>query len=139
MGGYVIAAVMIGPIKGTDVCYGILCWRWPLLVEWFMLVPFCIAIHFVPTSHLIMRIGKEADNPASEKQIVSESDHPNFEEPSPSDPLYLSLENGPKEDLATILMSPQEQKMNLFAVATEPPHNRTVRFPPLSPHINLVL
>ncbi len=125
MGGYIIAAVMIGPIKGTDVCYGILCWRWPLLVEWFMLVPFCIAIHFVPTSHLIMRIGKEVDKPASPRQKELESYHPSFQVPSPSDPLYLSLENGGKED-ALFLMSPQERKANPMAVATEPPHYRTV-------------
>jgi hypothetical protein len=61
MGGYVIAAIMIGPVKGTTTCYGLLCWRWPLLVEWIMLVPFCIAVHFVPSKHLAMRIGKEAE------------------------------------------------------------------------------
>jgi hypothetical protein len=59
MGGYIIAAVMIGPVKGTTTCYGLYCWRWPLLVEWVMLVPFCIAVHFVPPEHLVMRIGKE--------------------------------------------------------------------------------
>lgn len=26
-----------------------------------MLVPFCIAVHFVPVEHLVMRIGIEAD------------------------------------------------------------------------------
>lgn len=64
MGGYIIAAIMIGPVKGTTTCYGLLCWRWPLLVEWVMLVPFCIAVHFVPAKHLVMRIGKEAGKPS---------------------------------------------------------------------------
>jgi hypothetical protein len=62
MGGYIIAAVMIGPVKGTTTCYGLYCWRWPLLVEWVMLVPFCIAVHFVPSKHLVMRIGKELED-----------------------------------------------------------------------------
>lgn len=61
MGGYIIAAVMIGPVTGTTTCYGLFCWRWPLLVEWIMLVPFCVAVHFVPANHLVMRIGLEAD------------------------------------------------------------------------------
>lgn len=52
MSGYVIAAIMIGPSGGTDLCMDILCWRWPLLVEWAILLPFCIAVFFVPSSHL---------------------------------------------------------------------------------------
>ena len=49
--GYIIAAVLVGPISSTDVCFHLLCWRWPLLFEWALLFPFCIAIHFVPTEH----------------------------------------------------------------------------------------
>lgn len=54
MSGYIIAAMMIGPSSGSDVCLHILCWRWPLLVEWGILLPFCIAVHFVPSAHLSM-------------------------------------------------------------------------------------
>ena len=54
MSGYVIAAIMIGPSEGSDVCFGILCWRLPLLVEWLILVPFSVAVHFVPSAHLTM-------------------------------------------------------------------------------------
>jgi hypothetical protein len=59
MSGYIIAAIMIGPSSGSDVCLHVLCWRWPLLVEWAILLPFCIAVHFVPSAHLSMN-GKRA-------------------------------------------------------------------------------
>ena len=36
------------------MCFGILCWRLPLLVEWLILVPFSVAVHFVPSAHLTM-------------------------------------------------------------------------------------
>jgi MFS family permease len=49
--GYIIAAVLVGPVSSTDVCFHLLCWRWPLLFEWALLLPFCIAINFVPTQH----------------------------------------------------------------------------------------
>lgn len=90
MGGYIIAAVMIGPIKGTDTCYGILCWRWPLLVEWLMLVPFAIAIHFVPENHLIMKIGKGFEVRTQRKpiQITSEPSYIDLEKDIPSSSTY---------------------------------------------------
>jgi MFS family permease len=53
--GYIIAAILVGPISSTDVCFHLLCWRWPLLFEWALLLPFCIAIHFVPSRHFAMR------------------------------------------------------------------------------------
>lgn len=102
MGGYIIAAVMIGPIKGTDVCYGILCWRWPLLVEWFMLVPFAIAVHFVPENHLVMRIGKIAEATSEAKLASSpepieitdiENDVLSPTDQDEKDDLFLGFEN----------------------------------------------
>eukprot|EP00602_Paraphysomonas_sp_CaronLab_P006006 CAMPEP_0185035524 /NCGR_PEP_ID=MMETSP1103-20130426/27058_1 /TAXON_ID=36769 /ORGANISM="Paraphysomonas bandaiensis, Strain Caron Lab Isolate" /LENGTH=547 /DNA_ID=CAMNT_0027572645 /DNA_START=221 /DNA_END=1861 /DNA_ORIENTATION=+ len=60
MGGYIIAAIMIGPSSGTDTCMGLLCWRWPLIAEWAMLAPFCVAVYFVPASHLHIRSKKQS-------------------------------------------------------------------------------
>lgn len=59
--GYIIAAVLMGPVSSSDVCFHLLCWRWPLLFEWALLFPFCVAIHFVPTKHFAIH-GRLADN-----------------------------------------------------------------------------
>lgn len=103
MGGYIIAAVMIGPIKGTDTCYGILCWRWPLLVEWFMLVPVAIAIHFVPENHLVMGNNKDTEVSSERKLSIqisepleSDLENDNILDPLDQDEkseLYLGFEN----------------------------------------------
>ena len=53
--GYIIAAVLVEPTSNKDMCYGLLCWRWPLLVEWALLLPFCFALIFVPTKHFDIR------------------------------------------------------------------------------------
>jgi hypothetical protein len=54
MGGYIIAASMIGySLRNNMNSYlGLLCWRWPILVEWMMFAPFVIAFIFVPSDHL---------------------------------------------------------------------------------------
>lgn len=56
MSGYVIAAVMVSNITGPDgdignTYLGLLCWRWPIIVEWFLLLPFLIGFMFVPKDH----------------------------------------------------------------------------------------
>ena len=33
MMGYIIASLITGFARGSDVCYYMLCWRWPFLVE----------------------------------------------------------------------------------------------------------
>eukprot|EP01041_Mallomonas_annulata_P002576 gene2576-5027_t len=54
--GYVISSVVISFSDGSSVCSGLLCWRWPILIEVILVLPFCIAIHFVPREHVSIRV-----------------------------------------------------------------------------------
>ena len=107
MGGYIIAAIMIGPVKGTTTCYGLYCWRWPLLVEWVMLVPFCIAVHFVPPEHLVMRIGKDdsATLPLSPVMRKDERDDIVFDEETEVPSRFSPVAPNPRT-VSCILASP---------------------------------
>lgn len=83
--GYIIAAVLVGPISSTDVCFRLLCWRWPLLFEWAMLFPFCIAIHFVPSRHFAMNdqlrdlVPNSNGKPAISYNTFPSTTHPNID------------------------------------------------------------
>ena len=34
----------------------LLCWRWPIILEVILVLPFCIAIHFVPREHFNVKV-----------------------------------------------------------------------------------
>eukprot|EP00603_Paraphysomonas_imperforata_P004732 CAMPEP_0114431156 /NCGR_PEP_ID=MMETSP0103-20121206/10446_1 /TAXON_ID=37642 ORGANISM="Paraphysomonas imperforata, Strain PA2" /NCGR_SAMPLE_ID=MMETSP0103 /ASSEMBLY_ACC=CAM_ASM_000201 /LENGTH=430 /DNA_ID=CAMNT_0001600695 /DNA_START=96 /DNA_END=1386 /DNA_ORIENTATION=+ len=87
--GYIIAAVLVGPVASTDVCFHMLCWRWPLLFEWALLLPFCFAIHFVPRRHFAVNVHKIASSSSSSvpsdnaSPILASSTYSTFPIPSP--------------------------------------------------------
>lgn len=56
MGGYIIAATIMSVARQADVCYGLLCWRWPLLIEWALVAPFCVATFFVPQKDICVNV-----------------------------------------------------------------------------------
>lgn len=55
MTGYVISAIVVSSTE-SDKCFGLLCWRWPFIIEVIIGLPFCIAIHFVPREHFNVRV-----------------------------------------------------------------------------------
>lgn len=73
--GYIIAAVLVGPVASTDVCFHMLCWRWPLLFEWALLLPFCFAINFVPRRHFAVNVHNIVSSGIS---VRSDSASPNL-------------------------------------------------------------
>lgn len=68
--GYIIAAILQGPISSSNVCFHLLCWRWPLLFEWALLLPFCIAIYFVPSRHFEIQANKRNSVTGSSDQTT---------------------------------------------------------------------
>lgn len=82
--GYIIAAVLVGPVASTDICFHCLCWRWPLLFEWALLLPFCIAIHFVPSRHFAVNVQKISTgvvSATSSPRLVYVAQYDTFDEP----------------------------------------------------------
>lgn len=50
--GYVLSTVVIGLSGGNSMCYHILCWRLPFLIQTILLTPLFVAFYFVPDTHL---------------------------------------------------------------------------------------
>jgi hypothetical protein len=77
MMGYILASFITtfvadphDPMVDAPLCYGILCWRWPFLIEVVLLTPFCLAIFLVPREHVIIRIGDKAPAASSNKSDI---------------------------------------------------------------------
>jgi hypothetical protein len=57
MMGYVLASVIISASHDSVECSGILCWRWPFLVQVMLLIPLTLWINlWVPSEHMNIRI-----------------------------------------------------------------------------------
>lgn len=49
MFGYILGALVLeAKVKNNSVCHGILCWRWPIIVEVCLMIPFCIGVFLMP-------------------------------------------------------------------------------------------
>jgi hypothetical protein len=85
MVGYIIAAVSLSFSESSLYCAGLLCWRWPILIEVFLLFPLYVGLYFVPSEHIEVQIHKLTREPR-----VSDAEPP-F---SVDDILQSQLENG---------------------------------------------
>jgi hypothetical protein len=56
MAGYIIATIVTGLSKNSVICGGIYCWRWPFLIEVFLVFPLSVAFNFVPRKHINVRL-----------------------------------------------------------------------------------
>mmetsp|Transcript_26677 Transcript_26677/g.36745 ORF Transcript_26677/g.36745 Transcript_26677/m.36745 type:complete len:603 (-) Transcript_26677:908-2716(-) len=65
MAGYIVASIAItsfAPISSSNtnvdspVCLGLICWRWPFLLEIILLLPLFILFQFIPSSHVAVSI-----------------------------------------------------------------------------------
>jgi MFS family permease len=57
--GYIIAAISISFSQTSQYCAGIRCWRWPILIEIFLLTPLYLGFYFIPSEHLEIQFQKE--------------------------------------------------------------------------------
>lgn len=67
MAGYIVASITMTTFAtsrndpdyhGSDSCFGLMCWRWPFLVEIFLLLPLFILLQFVPKAHIAVPLNK---------------------------------------------------------------------------------
>lgn len=58
MVGYIIAAISLSIAQTSETCAGLLCWRWPILIEVFLLMPLYVGLYFVPSEHISLHLGK---------------------------------------------------------------------------------
>jgi MFS family permease len=63
MVGYIIAAVSLSFSESSLYCAGLLCWRWPILIEVFLLFPLYVGLYFVPSEHIEVQIHKLTREP----------------------------------------------------------------------------
>lgn len=50
--GYIVASVFMNAAEESVVCGELFCWRWPFLIEIFLLAPLYAGLYFVPVSHM---------------------------------------------------------------------------------------
>lgn len=50
--GYVISTIVLSISNENPILYHMMCWRWPFLIQTFMLTPLYIALYFVPDADL---------------------------------------------------------------------------------------
>lgn len=50
--GYIVASVFMNAAEESVICATIYCWRWPFLIEIFLLAPLYAGLYFVPDSHM---------------------------------------------------------------------------------------
>jgi hypothetical protein len=69
--GYIIAAISINLSMHHQTCFGLLCWRWPILIEVILLFPIYSAFYFVPSQHVSVLITSEKryDSITTEAQV----------------------------------------------------------------------
>ena len=48
MMGYIIASSVISLSQNSQQCFGLLCWRWPFLIEVLLLTPLYCGLYFIP-------------------------------------------------------------------------------------------
>lgn len=56
MMGYIIASLITGFARGSDICYNVLCWRWPFLIEVALIAPLSLAIFFIPKELMSVKV-----------------------------------------------------------------------------------
>jgi hypothetical protein len=56
MMGYIIASLITGFARGSDTCYNMLCWRWPILIEVALIAPLSLAIFFIPKELMSVKV-----------------------------------------------------------------------------------
>lgn len=56
MVGYIIASMCVYVSQHAETCWGLLCWRWPFLIEMSLLCPMYVCLYFVPANDLSVRI-----------------------------------------------------------------------------------
>lgn len=76
MMGYIIAAISISISQTSEYCGGLLCWRWPILIEIFLLTPLYVGFYFVPSEHIEiqMHTGKKQHSEENGRNSLSASD-----------------------------------------------------------------
>lgn len=52
MTGYIIASISTSISQHRTTCWGLLCWRWPFLIEVMLLTPLYLGLYFVPNADL---------------------------------------------------------------------------------------
>lgn len=60
MMGYIVAAVISSVADGSEVCFGLECWRWPFLIEVGLLLPLYVGFTLVPSEHITVPVGHKS-------------------------------------------------------------------------------
>ena len=54
--GYIVASLVTEFAKGSDVCYYILCWRWPFLIEVALITPLSLILTIIPKNIISVKV-----------------------------------------------------------------------------------
>lgn len=68
MCGYILASIFVDAAARATDCAGLLCWRWPLLIEIILLSPLYMCLYFVHKENLQIGLGAKALKPTTNSQ-----------------------------------------------------------------------
>lgn len=81
MSGYIIASLITNISHNADVCLGLLCWRWPFIIEVILLIPLCIGVFLVPREHVSVKLTPKVIVRSLSKEALDELCIPNANTP----------------------------------------------------------
>ena len=73
MMGYIIASVLTSVSNHYDTCLGLLCWRWPFLIEIMLLTPLYFGLYFIPSEDLAVCVGSKTKRSLSNSNNINMS------------------------------------------------------------------
>ncbi len=87
--GYILASAILTlgasgdgsqPASARAECFHILCWRWPFIVEAFLIFPLYIGFYFVPAAHIQANTPSPPSTASRQRHLARQSQqkHANF-------------------------------------------------------------
>ena len=62
MTGYIIASLITTFSNESNTCFGLLCWRWPFIIEVILITPLSIGCFFVPKEYFNVKITNNSNS-----------------------------------------------------------------------------
>ena len=75
MTGYIIASVLTSISQHQNTCLGLLCWRWPFLIEVMLLTPLYFGLYFVRNEDLAVCSDRNTENTDKKSTKASPQDN----------------------------------------------------------------
>lgn len=114
-----MASIFINAAEKSVVCASILCWRWPFLVEIFLLSPLYLALYFVPAEHMDLSVRRGSSSSKQLKSNIPNTVSPTGAAISAVDPDDACRIPASENDVESARRTPQKDSITLMTESSK--------------------